>query len=102
MPVDYKSAAERYKLTDQINQYVFFGQSYRNEQSGIPILTHMLDDIFNTKESTTEDPLAGIWFRIEKGGPPVGPGIHGYDESGVVYEGTIQFSTMTAGFTVND
>ena len=47
----------------------------------------MADDIFNTKESTPQDPLAGIWYRIEKGGPPVGPGVHGYDESGVVYEG---------------
>lgn len=30
--------------------------------------------------------MVGIWFRIEKG-PEVGPGVHGYDESGVVYEG---------------
>lgn len=44
------------------------------------------DDIFNSKGETTQDPLAGIWFRIEKG-PPIGPGLHGYDESGVVYEG---------------
>lgn len=43
-------------------------------------------DIFNTPDTTLKDPLAGIWFRIEKG-PPVGPGIHGYDEAGVVWEG---------------
>jgi hypothetical protein len=30
--------------------------------------------------------MAGIWFRIERG-PPAGPGVHDYDESGVVWEG---------------
>ncbi|KAF2993858.1 hypothetical protein E8E13_000661 [Curvularia kusanoi] len=76
MPIEYKSAAERHKLTDQVDKYVFF------------------DDIFNTTAETFQNPLAGIWFRIEKG-PPVGPGIHDYDESGVVYEGTIILSDET-------
>ncbi|EUC30524.1 hypothetical protein COCCADRAFT_103706 [Bipolaris zeicola 26-R-13] len=76
MPVEFKSATERYKLTDQVDKYVFF------------------DDIFNSKGETTQDPLAGIWFRIEKG-PPIGPGLHGYDESGVVYEGTVTLKDET-------
>lgn len=91
MPVEFKSAAERYKLTDQINKYVFFGKSpyllRSYEIRNRILIVTLLDDIFNSKGQTIQDPLAGIWFRIEKGGPPIGPGIHGYDESGVVYEG---------------
>ncbi|KAH0043885.1 hypothetical protein KCU78_g497, partial [Aureobasidium melanogenum] len=67
MVVDYKSATERFKVPDQINNYVFWS------------------DIFNTPDTTLRDPLAGIWFRIEQG-PPVGPGVHGYDEAGMVWE----------------
>ncbi|KAG9854675.1 hypothetical protein KCU98_g1878, partial [Aureobasidium melanogenum] len=67
MVVDYKSVTERFKIPDQINNYVFWS------------------DIFNTPDTTLRDPLAGIWFRIEQG-PPVGPGVHGYDEAGVVWE----------------
>lgn len=29
MPIEFKSAAERYKLTEQIQTYVYFGQSFR-------------------------------------------------------------------------
>lgn len=47
-------------------------------------------DIFGTKAETSSDRLAGIWFRIEKG-PEVGPGVHSYDESGVVWEGNCEY-----------
>lgn len=43
-------------------------------------------DIFGTNEETQSDRMAGIWFRIEKGSE-AGPGVHDYDESGIVWEG---------------
>ncbi|KAG9569237.1 hypothetical protein KCU71_g2356, partial [Aureobasidium melanogenum] len=80
MVVDYQSATERFKIPDQINRYVYWS------------------DVFNTPDTTLKDPLAGIWFRIEKG-PPVGPGVHGYDEAGVVWEDIQSLSKELSGTT---
>ncbi|EGP84242.1 unnamed protein product [Zymoseptoria tritici ST99CH_1A5] len=71
MPVDFQSATERFKIPEAFGSHVFFR------------------DIAGTKDADrAQDRLVGIWFRIEKG-PEVGPGIHGYDECGVVWEGTV-------------
>jgi hypothetical protein len=61
--------------------------SVDDSESSYPNITsnNLQDDLFESK--TTKDPMVGIWFRIEQG-PPVGPGVHAYDESGVVFEGT--------------
>ncbi|KAH4064322.1 hypothetical protein HBI38_172540 [Parastagonospora nodorum] len=74
MPVDYLPASARSNISKQIGDYVFF------------------DDLLESK--TTKDPMVGIWFRIEQG-PPVGPGVHAYDESGVVFEGTLTLRDET-------
>ncbi|KAL1583156.1 hypothetical protein WHR41_07919 [Cladosporium halotolerans] len=76
MVVEYHSATERFKIPEAVGDYVFFR------------------DIFGTKAEANLDRLAGIWFRIEKG-PEVGPGVHSYDESGVVWEGTVTLSDET-------
>ena len=92
MVFEYRSSSERHKLTDQVGSYVFFGMSLA-DRSYLPGATEstdicLQDDIFNTKDASAQDPLAGIWFRIEQG-PPIGPGVYSYDEAGVVWEGTI-------------
>ena len=91
MVFEYKSSSERHTLTDQVGSYVFFGMSSadRSDFPGAKTSTDIClkDDIFNTKDASAQDPLAGIWFRIEQG-PPIGPGVYSYDEAGVVWEGT--------------
>merc|ERR1711939_835071 len=81
MPVVYQSSTERFKIPEADGSHVFFR------------------DIFGTTAEHSTDRMAGIWFRIEKG-PEAGPPRHTYDESGVVWEGTVTLRDETGNIRV--
>ncbi|KAI7081983.1 hypothetical protein KC356_g8738 [Hortaea werneckii] len=81
MPVEYQSSTERFKIPEADGSHVFFR------------------DIFGTNSKHSTDRMAGIWFRIEKG-PEAGPPRHTYDESGVVWEGTVTLRDETGNTRV--
>jgi hypothetical protein len=89
MPVEFRSATERFKIPEADGNHVFFRELETSQTARTFRMSLILDttgDIFGTKSGSSSDRLVGIWFRIEKG-PEAGPGVHDYDESGVVFEG---------------
>lgn len=89
MPVEYQSSTERFKIPEADGSHVFFRECVlRSAREGIETYMTLLGDIFGTTAEHSTDRMAGIWFRIEKG-PEAGPPRHTYDESGVVWEGTM-------------